>query len=148
VDLRRFGLLLAIATVLVAIALTQYPFHYQLTRHNVLGHWRDIDWRWFPRNGRHGHIRVDRDLVLNLLMLIPLGMGFALWRRAPGWRIVVEAIVLGAVIATGLELAQLVTLYRFTSFADMWRNTVSCGIGALWVLAIVPRSWRGFRATA
>jgi VanZ family protein len=142
-SLRRFGLLLAIATVLTAIVMTQYPFHYAFTRHNIGGHWRDIDWRWFPRRGRHGPIRIDRDLVLNLLMLIPLGMGFALWRRAPGWRIFVEAIVLGAVVASGLELAQLVTLYRFTSFADMWRNMVSCMIGALCVLAIIPRRWRG-----
>lgn len=141
-DLRRFGLLLGIATVLVAIAVTQYPFHYAFTRHNIHGHWRDIDWRWFPRRGRHGPIRLDRDLVLNLLMLIPLGVGFALWRRAPGWRIFVEAIVLGFVVSSGLELAQLVTLYRYTSFADMWRNTVSCAVGALWVLAVIPRSWR------
>lgn len=140
-DLRRFGLLLAIATVLTAIVLTQYPFHYSFTRHNIHGHWRDIDWHWFPRRGRH--IRVDRDLYLNLLMLIPLGVGFALWRRASGWRILLEALVLGAVVATGLEVAQLVTLYRYTSFADMWRNTVSCVAGALFVLLFVPRTWRG-----
>ena len=60
---------------------------------------------------------------------MPLGVGFALWRRAPAWRIFVEAVVLGAIVATGLELAQLVTLYRYTSFADMWRNTVSCAFG-------------------
>ena len=39
-------------------------------------------------------------------------------------------------------MATYVTLYRYTSFADMWRNTVSCAFGALCVIAIVPRSWR------
>jgi hypothetical protein len=144
--MRRAGLVLMLVTIGLAIVATQWRFHYDFSRFGIRVRWHRVDWHWFPRTPM-GHVRLDRDLVLNLLMLVPLGIGFALWRRAPGWRVVVEAIVLGAVVATCLELGQLVTLYRYTSFADMWRNTVSCALGALWVLAIIPRSWRGASAT-
>ena len=134
-NVRRFGLLLCVGTLLVAIAVTQYPFHYQLTRYAIHYRWEfRVDWRWFPvHRGRFG---LDRDSVLNLLMLVPLGIGYALWRRAPGWRIVIEALLLGAVVASCLELAQLLTPYRTTSLADMWRNTLSCVAGALLVVSV------------
>lgn len=135
-DVRRFGLGLCVATLAVAVAVTQYPFHYQITRYAIHYRWiHRVDWRWFP-NVHHGHFRMDRDFVLNLLMLVPLGIGYALWRRAPTWRIVIEALLLGAVIATGLELAQLLTPWRTTSLADMWRNTTSCVAGALLVVLL------------
>lgn len=135
-NVRKLGLALCVGTVLVAIAATQYPFHYQLTRYAIHYRWvHRVDWRWFP-NLRHGHLRLmDRDFVLNLLMLLPLGIGYALWRRAPAWRVVLEALLLGAVVAIGLELAQLLTPWRTTSLADAWRNTVSCFAGALFVVA-------------
>lgn len=136
-NVRRFGLALCAGTVLVAIAVTQYPFHYQLTRYAIHDRWMHVDWRWFPRTPM-GHIRVDKDLLLNLLMLVPLGYGYAIWRRAPAWRVLVEALLLGLVVSSGLELAQLLTPYRTTSFADVWRNTVSCVAGALLVLV----TWR------
>ena len=93
-NVRRLGLLLAVGTVLVAIAATQYPFHYHLTKFGIHRRWDRIDWHWFPRTPM-GHVRIDRDLLLNLLMLIPLGFGYALWRRAPAWRILIEALLLG-----------------------------------------------------
>jgi hypothetical protein len=134
---RKLGLALCVGTVLVAIAVTQYPFHYQVTRYAIHYRWvHRVDWRWFP-NFRHGHLRLmDRDFVLNLLMLVPLGIGFALWRRAPRWRVVLEALLLGAVLAAGLELAQLLTPWRTTSLADWWRNTASCFAGALLVVSL------------
>lgn len=146
-NVRRIGLALCVGTILVAIAVTQYPFHYQLTRYAIHYRWMyRVDWRWFP-NVRHGHLRLDRDFVLNLLMLVPLGIGYALWRRAPGWRIVIEALLLGAVVAAGLELAQLLTPWRTTSFADWWRNTASCVGGAL-LAVVTSRASSAVRASS
>ncbi|HSD86155.1 MAG TPA: VanZ family protein [Kofleriaceae bacterium] len=133
--LRRLGLGLAAGTVLAAIVATQWPFHYQLTRFAIHHHWARIDWRWLPRTGT-GHVRDERDLVLNLLMLIPLGIGFALWRRASGARVVFEALLLGIVTSTTLELAQLATAYRHTTLADVWCNAIGCMAGAIMVVAL------------
>jgi hypothetical protein len=134
--LRRWGLALALATIAIAIIGTQYPFDYRLTGFAVRQRWNRIDWSWFPRT-RGGHIRLDHDLVLNLVMLVPLGAGFALWRRAGGWRIVIEGLVLGLVTSVTLELAQLMTRYRYTSFADVWRNAASCAFGCMLAIGVM-----------
>jgi VanZ family protein len=68
---------------------------------------------------------------------VPLGAGFALWRRAGGWRIVLEGVVLGLVTSVTLEVAQLMTRYRYTSFADVWRNTASCALGCVIAIGVV-----------
>jgi len=133
---RRFGLALALGTFITAIAVTQYPFHYDIHRYGIHYRWdHRVDWRWLPHTPM-GRLRIDRDFVLNLLMLIPLGFGFALWRQAPRWRIALEALLIGFVVALGLELAQLLTPWRTTSLGDLWRNTVSCFAGALYVVVI------------
>jgi hypothetical protein len=134
--LRRWGLALALAMIVVLVLGTQYPFDYQLTEFAIRRRWNRIDWSWFPRTHR-GHIRIDHDLALNLVMLIPLGVGFALWRRAREWRLVVEALGVGFVTSTVLELGQLLTRYRYTTFADVWRNTLSCGLGCLLAIAVM-----------
>ncbi len=126
------GLALAAATVLVALLVTQWPFEYRLTGFAVRAKWNRIDWSWFPR----GKV-LSRDFVLNVLMLIPLGIGFGLWRRAAGMRLVVEGLAIGIVCAATLELAQLATRSRYTSFPDLWRNASGCAIGC--ALALVLR---------
>ena len=135
-SIRTSGAALAFGTVLIAFVATQWPFQYRLYGESVLRRWSRADWSWWPRDG-DGVVRIDRDLVLNLLMLIPLGVGFGLWRRAGAARVVVEGLLLGIAISTMLEAAQLVTRYRFTSFADVWRNSLGCMVGtvlALWIL--------------
>ncbi len=132
---RRLGLALALGTVAVAMFVTQWPFEYRFTTYAVELRWTRIDWRWFPRD-RAGDIRFDRDFAQNLLMLMPLGVGFALWRRTAYVRVVIEALVLGIVTSAVLELAQLVTRYRYTSFPDLWRNSLGCMIGAMAVIAL------------
>jgi hypothetical protein len=127
--MRRIGLALMLVTVAIAVVATQWRFHFDLSGTGIHRRWNDIDWRWFPRTPR-GHIRVDRDLVLNLLMLMPLGIGFAIWRRASGWRVVIEALLLGVLVSSALELGQLANMYRYTTFADVWRNALGCAVGA------------------
>jgi len=78
-----------------------------------------------------GSVVIDRDFIQNVLMLIPLGVGFALWRRGPNWRVVAEALTLGIVVGVWLEAAQLLTPHRYTQLCDAWRNAAGCLIGAI-----------------
>jgi hypothetical protein len=132
-QIRNVGLALAGGTVLIAFFVTQWPFEYRLTSFAVRVKWNRIDWSWFPRTPAG---IVNRDFVLNLLMLIPLGIGFGLWRRAARWRVAAEALALGIVTAATLELAQLATRSRYTSFPDFWRNSFGCVVGCVLALAI------------
>lgn len=141
-QVRAAGLALAIGTVVIAILVTQWPFEYRITRFAVHARWNRIDWSWFPRTYA-GDI-FHRDVVLNLLMLVPLGVGFGLWRRAGGRRVAIESLALGILTAATLELAQLATRSRYTSFPDFWRNALGCTVGCLLVLAI--RRWSERRA--
>jgi hypothetical protein len=125
---RRFGLGLALFTLAAAVVATQWPFAYDL--HGVAEKWSEVDWRWVHRHA-DGRVVVDRDFIQNVLMLIPLGVGFALWRRGPAWRIVVEALTLGIAAGVCLEAAQLLTPHRFTQLCDAWRNAAGCLIGAI-----------------
>jgi hypothetical protein len=122
-------------TIAIAIIATQWRFHFDFTRSGIHYRWHRVDWHWFPRTPR-GHVRIDRDLVLNLLMLVPLGIGYSMWRRASSWRVVGEALVLGILVSGALELGQLANLYRYTSFADVWRNAFGCMAGALVEVAL------------
>ena len=132
---RRLGLALAVGTIVIAIAATQYPFRYHLTEFGIHRRWDRIDWRWWPRTPM-GHVRIDRDFALNLLMLVPLGVGYGLWRRAHGVRVAIEAALVGIATSATLELLQLITPYRYTTFADVWRNALGCMVGAIFVVVV------------
>ena len=65
---RWLGVTLATFTIAVALLVTLYPFRFHFST-SMLSR---IDWRlYYP-----GHS--DRDLIQNLLMLAPLGVGIAL----------------------------------------------------------------------
>jgi glycopeptide antibiotics resistance protein len=125
--LRTAGKWLAIGTILIAIVATQWPFEYRFTSYAIHYRIARIDWRWFHH--------FDRDFVLNILMLMPLGFGFGLWRQSSRVRVVIESLALGTLSSAILELAQLVTRDRYTSFLDVWHNAVGCVAGC--VIAIV-----------
>ena|GEM_PF-1184119 len=120
---RRLGRGLAAFTLVTALLVTLSPFRFALST----ARWARIDWRLYYA----GHN--DRDLVLNLLMLLPLGAGLALARhgRARLARIVVEAGALGLGTALCIETLQIFERTRFPQAADVWRNAVGCVIGAL-----------------
>ena len=141
-SIRTVGAVLAFGTVFVAFLVTQWPFQYRPYGASIMRRWNRIDWSWWPRDG-DGNVRFDRDLVLNLMMLIPLGVGFGLWRRAAGpVRVIVEGLLIGIAISFMLEAAQLVTRHRFTSFADVWRNSLGCMVGAAIALVILREQER------
>jgi glycopeptide antibiotics resistance protein len=128
---RRAGLTLAGFTLAIMLLVTLYPFHFQLGTAS----WARIDWRlYYP-----GHS--DRDLVLNLLMLMPLGAGLVLARsdRASFSRIVLESCALGFGTALCVETLQIFERTRFPQAADVWRNGVGCVVGAI-VTSLVLRA--------
>ena len=133
--LERFGLALAIFTILVAIIATQWPFDYHLTSYGLGRRWARVDWNRMARRPS-GAIRIDRDLYQNLAMFIPLGFGYALWSRARGIRIVITSLVIGLVASSLLEVGQLLTPHRYTTWADVWRNALGCLVGAWAVVAV------------
>ncbi len=139
-QVRTAGLALAVGTVLIAIFVTQWPFEYRLTGFAVRAKWNRIDWSWFPRTSR-GNL-LNRDFVLNILMLIPLGFGFGLWRRAAALRVMAEGLALGIVTGATLELAQLATRSRYTSFPDFWRNASGCLVGCALALMLGRQIWQ------
>jgi len=128
---RWLGLGLIALTIGVALLVTQYPFHLHLGTASL----SRVDWRlYYP-----GHN--DRDLVQNLLMLAPLGVGLGLARHGLAGlaRIALEACALGFGTSLLLEALQIFQRGRFPQVADVWRNGVGCVVGAL-LVALVLRS--------
>jgi VanZ family protein len=125
---RRIGLGLLVFTLASALFVTQYPFQFQLETASL----SRVDWRLYAP----GHS--DRDLVLNLLMLAPLGAALALVRfgRASLGKITFEAGALGFGTALFFETLQIFQRTRFPQVADVWRNGVGCLAGAV-VTALV-----------
>lgn len=142
--MRSAGLALVVFTLVAAVVATQWPFAYDL--HGIADKWAEVDWRWVHRHA-DGRILVDRDFIQNVLMLIPLGVGFATWRQASGTRVVVEALLLGVATGVVLEAAQLLTPHRFTQLCDAWRNASGCTFGALAVVALAGVR-RGLQSSA
>ena len=129
-SLRPAGRMLTLATLAIAVVATQWPFDYVVTRFALARRWERIDWAWLHYTA-NGSVRFDRDFALNLLMLVPLGLGFGLWRQAGRVRIVIEALAFGLATSIALELAQLLTRNRYTSWPDVWHNALGCAVGAM-----------------
>jgi VanZ family protein len=137
---KRLGVALVVANLLGAALATLWPLRFRLDGASLARKWRHVEWVLVYRD-RRGHLLVDRDLLLNLALLLPLGLGLALARRATGAaRVLVEALLLGAVTAASLEAAQLLTPHRVTQLADVWRNALGCVLGAALGLALRPSS--------
>jgi glycopeptide antibiotics resistance protein len=124
---RRIGLALLLSTLAIALLVTLYPFRFRLETASL----SRVDWRPYAP----GHN--DRDLVLNLLMLAPLGLGLVLVRfgRASLSRIALEAGALGVGTSLFVETLQIFQRVRFPQAADVWRNGAGCVAGA--VLAVL-----------
>lgn len=119
---RRLGQFLVGFTTLTALIVTLYPFRFSAEVASL----SRVDWRlYYPRHN-------DRDLVLNLLMLVPLGVGIALVRdRVSMLRLAGEAAVFGFGLSLCIETLQIFERARFPQLADVWRNGFGCVVGAL-----------------
>lgn len=135
---RRVGLALCLSCLAVALVVTLWPFRFSL----ATASFARIDWRLYYRS-RTGHVIVDRDLLLNLVMLSPLGAGWALLRGPRGvGRIALEATTLGVGLAATIETLQIFAPTRFPQLADVWRNGAGCVAGAVLVAWLVPHVLR------
>jgi glycopeptide antibiotics resistance protein len=131
-DRRQLGKAMLAVTWLIAAIVTLYPFRFSLEVASL----DRIDWRvYYPRHN-------DRDLVLNLLMLMPLGTGLALVRcgRASIKRIALEAAGIGFGTALIIETLQIFESARFPQVADIWRNGVGCVVAAVIVSLVLNRA--------
>ena len=118
----RLGQVLVGFTILTALLVTLYPFRFSAEVASLAR----IDWRvYYPRHN-------DRDLVLNLLMLVPLGVGLALMRAGISIRrLALEAAAIGFGLSLCIETLQIFERARFPQLADIWRNGFGCVVGAV-----------------
>jgi glycopeptide antibiotics resistance protein len=135
---RHLGLALFVSCLACALLVTLWPFRFSL----ATASFARIDWRLYYRS-RTGHVTVDRDLLQNLVMLAPLGAGWALLRGPRGvGRIALEATVLGVGLAAAIETLQIFLPSRCPQLADVWRNGAGCVAGAVLVAWLVPHVLR------
>jgi glycopeptide antibiotics resistance protein len=121
-----------ILTILLVLGATVPPFH-ELKRHT---HWGKVTWIPFadPR-------LVTRDLLVNVLLFVPFGLAGP-WRRAPGRRRLLGAVVAGAALSLTVEFVQVFSHARLPTATDVVANAAGSLIGA----ALWPR--RGDRSRA
>jgi VanZ family protein len=111
--LRRLGSFCMTYGVLATLVATLAPFRFAWPRHFAF----NLEVRQF-------------DVVLNLLLLFPLGFLFRLTRRSRD-RHCLDALVLGAAFSTAIELLQMFVPSRCASPFDIAANTVGAFGGAL-----------------
>lgn len=84
------------------------------------------------------------DVIMNVVMFVPIGFVFGLTRppTAPArwW----QAVLLGSLLSTGIEAAQLLAPSRFSSPVDVVTNTAGALIGVL-AYGVADRRTRGVR---
>ncbi|MGV3711272.1 MAG: VanZ family protein [Gemmatimonas sp.] len=99
----------AAATLVITLA----PFRFSLSELHGLS----TEWTIF-------------DLVMNVVMFVPLGFLFRVTRPRNAPRAWWMAIVLGAVISSCIETAQLFEASRYTSLIDIATNTLGAAVGS------------------
>jgi glycopeptide antibiotics resistance protein len=130
---RRWGHTLLWCSLAAALLATLYPFRF----HFDARMFARIDWTFLYRRP-DGSIRIDRDLLQNLVLMAPMGAGLALLRAPlPIWRIGLEAAVLGFGTSTFVEFMQIFEYTRYPQLADVWRNGTGCVFAALAVAIVV-----------
>ena len=115
----RSWILFAVALIALATVPRDFQGH---------THWEKVGWLPFLSPP----VKL-RDIVVNTLLYVPLGVGMALNSRSPrAWTIAAAA---GAVLSLSAEFAQLYSHVRFPSATDVVCNVVGAVVGT-----------RGYRA--
>src|SRR5947207_11513956 len=118
---RRIGIVLSILSVAGICFFTLRPGGYTFTR----------TWSFYLTSGD----AALAELIQNLILFIPLGIGLALaLPRRP-----VAAVFLGALLSFGIEFAQQYIPGRDPSVGDVVANTISTALGVL--LVVSARVW-------
>jgi glycopeptide antibiotics resistance protein len=122
--LRLGRALLGYLALTIAI-ITLAPFRFQLTP----AHGVTQIWSW-------------SDLVMNVLMFVPFGFVHQLTRPRGAPTDWPRVVILGAVLSTSVEVAQLFAPTRYTSLLDILTNTAGAALGA-WIFSRVNRRLAG-----
>jgi VanZ family protein len=128
----KLPLILWIGTALFIVYGTTIPFNFIPRRELALEHWTRILWNPLlsPDTGHRVSIP---DFVSNILLFTPFGC-FGMWAIGRPRSLAARAallVVLSAVLSTGVEIAQLYTVDRISSLADVFANTLGGLAGAV-----------------
>jgi VanZ family protein len=126
---------LLLLTVALIVYGSLYPWHFEWWRSSespldvLLRSWPEHVDRW-----------VLRDVALNVLLYVPLGMAafLAMARRHSRVAAAAAALLLGACLSTAIEITQVYVPGRVSSLLDVTTNSVGTAVGAL--MGLVFRS--------
>jgi VanZ family protein len=119
----RLGRVVLCYVALTVAVITLSPFHFRFDGMNSLSY----EWTSY-------------DAVMNVVLFVPIGFIYQLSRRrgiAAGWG---TAFVIGAVLSTLIEGAQMFEPNRHPSLADLVTNTIGAGFGAAIATAAFGRA--------
>jgi VanZ family protein len=128
----KLPLVLWIGSALFIVYGTTIPFNFVSSHAIAYEHWTRVVWNPFisPDTGQRVPIP---DFVANVLLFTPFGC-FGMWamrRPRHRWVKVVLLSILSAVLSASVESAQLFTVDRVSSLADVVANTLGGAIGAV-----------------
>jgi len=133
-DARRtkLPLVLWIGTAIFIVYGTTIPFNFVASRADAVANWARVVWNPLisPDTGHRVSIP---DFVSNILLFTPFGC-FGMWalrrlRSAVGKIVLLTA--LSAILSAAVEIAQLFTIDRVSSMADVFANTLGGAAGAI-----------------
>jgi VanZ family protein len=133
-DARRtkLPLVLWIGSAIFIVYGTTIPFTFVSSKAAALAHWTRVVWNPFISPETRHRVSIP-DFVGNVLLFTPFGC-FGTWAlrrpRSAAGKIVLIAL-LSALLSTAVEIAQLFTVDRISSMADVLANTLGGVAGAI-----------------
>ena len=128
----KLPLVLWIGAALFIVYGTTIPFNFISDRAAVFQHVARVVWNPLISPDTRHRVSIP-DFVSNLLLFAPFGC-FGMWAltrpRSAVARITL-LVVLSAILSTSVEIVQLFTVDRISSFADVFANTLGGLAGAL-----------------
>ncbi|HUK34192.1 MAG TPA: VanZ family protein [Vicinamibacterales bacterium] len=128
----KLPLVLWIGTAAFIVYGTTIPFHFVSSQGAALAHWARVVWNPFISPETRHRISIP-DFVSNILLFTPFGC-FGVWAlRRPRSRIakILLLVFLSALLSATVEVAQLFTVDRISSIADVLANTLGGFSGAV-----------------
>ncbi len=133
----RLPLALWIASAVFIVYGTSIPFNFVSSRAAAAGHFARVVWNPFVSPETHHRVSIP-DFVSNILLFTPFGC-FGVWalgRPRLGAAKIAVLAVLSLLLSASVEIAQLFTVDRISSLADVLANTLGGVAGAAAGLAI------------